>query len=96
MSEMSDLVVERKECPKCQAVWINGEHYWATGAKGNELDLAGLVCNTGSFPECPNPMRGLGGGDTWEKRRKLMDSMASRMDGLDGPLWDAGISHKDN
>ena len=39
--ELSDLKLERKECPKCRAIWINGEHYWSgTGNKGNELDLA--------------------------------------------------------
>ena len=28
------------------ATWLNGEHRWTgTGQKGNELDLAGLVCN---------------------------------------------------
>ena len=39
--EFSDLKLERKECPKCGAIWINGEHRWSgTGNKGNELDLA--------------------------------------------------------
>ena len=42
--ELSDLTLSRAECPKCHAVWINGEHIWSgTGNKGNELDLAGLV-----------------------------------------------------
>ena len=27
--ELSDLKLERKECPKCGAVWINGEHIWS-------------------------------------------------------------------
>ena len=35
-----------KRCSKCGACWIWGQHYWSgTGNKGNELDLAGLVCN---------------------------------------------------
>jgi hypothetical protein len=67
--EMSDLSVTRAECPKCGALWINGEHYWSgTGKKGNELDLAGLVCNKlGNF-QCINPKRGMDGGVTWEQR----------------------------
>jgi len=67
--EMSDLSLERKECPKCGAVWINGEHYWSgTGKKGNELDLAGLVCNKHGDDTCINSSRGKEGGVTWEKR----------------------------
>lgn len=66
---MSDLKLHRKECPKCKAVWINGEHRWSgTGNKGNELDLAGLVCNNLGDETCINPLRGQDGGDTWEKR----------------------------
>jgi len=66
--ELSDLKLERKECPKCGATWINGQHRWATGAKGNELDLAGLVCNKLGDPQCINPELGNELGDTWEKR----------------------------
>jgi hypothetical protein len=43
---LSELSLERKECPKCGAVWINGQHMWRTGAKGSELDLAGLAITT--------------------------------------------------
>ena len=69
MKELSDLKIEKKECPKCGAVWINGEHRWSgTGAKGNELDLAGLVCNKFGDDTCINPKMGLDGGDTWQKR----------------------------
>ena len=67
--ELSDLSVERKECPKCGAIWINGEHYWSgTGKKGNELDLAGLVCNKNGDETCINPCVGMEGGITWQKR----------------------------
>ena len=39
--ELSDLKLERKECPKCRAIWINGEHRWGgTGNRG--VTLAGL------------------------------------------------------
>ena len=67
--ELSDLSLERKECPKCGALWINGQHYWSgTGKKGNELDLAGLVCNKLGDDTCINPCVGMDGGVTWEKR----------------------------
>lgn len=72
--ELSDLSIQRKECPKCGAVWINGEHYWTgTGKKGNELDLAGLVCNKFGDESCINPLNGVDGGITWEKRFNELD-----------------------
>jgi len=44
--QLSDLKLERKECPKCAATWLNGQHYWSgTGREGDPHDLAGLVCN---------------------------------------------------
>lgn len=67
--EFSDLSMTRVECPKCGATWIDGQHYWSgTGKKGNELDLAGLVCNNLGDFQCINPKKGHDGGDTWEKR----------------------------
>tara|TARA_B100000925_G_scaffold124053_1_gene92161 strand:+ start:521 stop:766 length:246 start_codon:yes stop_codon:yes gene_type:complete len=75
MKELSDLKLERKECPKCGAVWMNGEHYWKTGSKGNEHDLAGLVCNQLGDNTCINPMKGQEGGDTWEKRLEFLTKM---------------------
>lgn len=72
--ELSDLTLSRKECPKCCAIWINGEHYWSgTGNKGDELDLAGLVCNKLGDQQCINPMKGIDGGDTWDKRLDMLD-----------------------
>tara|TARA_B100000287_G_C20355621_1_gene671666 strand:+ start:389 stop:664 length:276 start_codon:yes stop_codon:yes gene_type:complete len=71
----SDFSLKREECPKCGAVWLNGEHRWKTGAGGSELDLAGLVCN-GLQEEkelCINPSRGMTGGDTWEYRRGYIE-----------------------
>ena len=70
----SDVSLERRECSHCGAVWMNGVHYWATGASspGSDRDLAGLVCNTphGDSTKCINPQLGQEGGDTWEKRLK--------------------------
>ncbi len=57
-----------RQCQRCGARWINGQLYWATGKPGTDLDLAGLVCNTVDDPACPNPCKGLPGGDTWAKR----------------------------
>jgi hypothetical protein len=38
--------MENKTCPKCGATWIDGQHYWTgTNKKGNETELASLVCN---------------------------------------------------
>lgn len=72
--ELSDLSMSRKECPKCGATWINGEHRWSgTAKKGNELDLAGLVCNKLGDDTCINPCRGMEGGVTWEKRLKELE-----------------------
>tara|TARA_Y100000592_G_scaffold94749_1_gene160025 strand:- start:2770 stop:3048 length:279 start_codon:yes stop_codon:yes gene_type:complete len=65
---LSDLKLERKECPKCGAVWMNGQHYWRTGAIGSDLDLAGLVCNNYGDNTCINPLKGREGGDTWDDR----------------------------
>ena len=75
--KFSDLSLSRKECPKCNAIWINGEHYWSgTGNKGNELDLAGLVCNKLGDEQCINPMKGMDGGVTWEKRLEDLNQMS--------------------
>jgi len=76
--QLSDLKLERKECEKCGAIWINGEHRWrGTGKTSNnsELDLAGLVCNKYADEKCINPVRGQDGGQTWEYRKGLVDGM---------------------
>ena len=74
IKESSDLSISRRECPTCGAIWLNGQHRWATGAVGNDLDLAGLVCNQlDESKECINLFRGQRGGDTWEKRVGVME-----------------------
>ena len=46
MTEELNFSLKQEVCEKCGATWLNGEHRWTgTGQKGNELDLAGLVCN---------------------------------------------------
>ena len=79
--ELSDLSLSRKECPKCGAIWINGEHIWSgTGNKGNEFDLAGLVCNQLGDHQCINPMKGSERGDTWEKRLTDLENLEEKAD----------------
>jgi ribosomal protein S27AE len=77
--EFSDLKLERKECPKCGAVWMNGEHRWRTGNSGNELDLAGLVCNQNGDETCINPKKGEIGGQTWEDRLETITAELSKL-----------------
>ena len=83
--ELSDLSLSRKECPKCGATWINGVHRWATGAVGNEEDLAGLVCNKLGDNTCVNPMKGNETGDTWDKRMEDLENMGEEKEGR---WWD--------
>jgi hypothetical protein len=77
--ELSDLNIQRKQCERCGATWLNGVHMWRTGYKGNELDLAGLVCNTVNDPKCINPLKGEEGGDTWELRRAFISAVTQEM-----------------
>ena len=77
-NDFSDLKLDRKECEKCGATWINGKHVWrGTGASSDssELDLAGLVCNKYGNDQCINPMKGTDGGQTWEYRAGYIDGM---------------------
>jgi hypothetical protein len=79
--DLSDLKIERKECPKCGAVWLNGQHVWSgTGKKGNDLDLAGLVCNKLGDHTCINSMKGKDGGDTWAKRLEFLNKSEEERD----------------
>ena len=81
--ETSDLSMSRVQCPHCDAVWINGKHYWQTGCTSDtsELDLAGLVCNTsyGDRSKCINPKVGMEGGDTWNQRLTYLEILQEEM-----------------
>jgi hypothetical protein len=71
--------METRQCETCGARWMGGQHYWTTGKPGNELDLAGLVCNN-LQPEkpCANPSRGQEGGQTWESRMREVNKALER------------------
>ena len=77
--KLSEFGIKRKECQKCGATWLNNVHYWRTGAKGSELDLAGLVCNQTDSSECINPAKARVGGDTWEKRAEFIEKSAQKL-----------------
>tara|TARA_A100001391_G_scaffold126630_2_gene86596 strand:- start:3037 stop:3285 length:249 start_codon:yes stop_codon:yes gene_type:complete len=78
MRENSDLSLNRSECPKCGAVWLNDEHYWRTGQKGNEETLNNLVCATLGNHQCINPKKLIGkqydSADSWEKRSQFINN----------------------
>ena len=75
--EFSDFKMERIECPKCGATWLNGQHYWSTGRMGDTKTLSNLVCGVVPGPGCINKdyKKGhiYGEKDTWESRMKFID-----------------------
>jgi hypothetical protein len=74
--ELSNLKLDRRECAKCGATWINGKHVFrGTGNSysDSEMDLAGLVCNNLGDGTCINPKKGIVGGQTWEYRAGYID-----------------------
>ena len=61
--------MDSKKCQKCGATWIGGQLFWATGKKGTDEDLAGLVCDKLGDESCINPCKGTKhSGDTWASR----------------------------
>ena len=83
--ELSDFSMIRNECPKCGALWLNGQHYWTgTGKLGDPHDLAGLVCNNYADERCINPCRGSTSGDTWEKRMEFFNKEIESYESSDG------------
>ena len=86
--EFSDLTMSRAECPKCGAIWMNGQHYWSgTGVLGDPHDLAGLVCNKYGNHQCINPCKGSDSGDTWEKRMADLDAFGKKYDEGESQWW---------
>ena len=82
--DQSSLSSDNKTSPKCGATWIGGQHYWSgTGKLGNELDLAGLVCNSFGDETCINPCMGLEGGVTWKDRMTQLESLDESSNGRD-------------
>lgn len=63
-------------------MWAGGKLFWSTGKIGEEVDLAGLVCNQLDAEDtdlCINPQRGASGGQTWEYRRGYIDGLTDEM-----------------
>ena len=73
-----------KTCSVCGAKWLEGQHYWTTGAKGSEADLAGLVCDQltdAQAGSCINGQRGRNhNGQTWEQRASMLGGMQREID----------------
>jgi hypothetical protein len=62
-----------KTCPKCGAQWIDGQHYWTgTNKKGNDTELASLVCDRFGDDTCINPVKGTTDGRGWEERMETL------------------------
>jgi hypothetical protein len=77
--------MENKTCPKCGATWIDGQHYWTgTNKKGNETELASLVCDKFGDDSCINPVKGSTDGKGWEERFNSMGVIQKELDRADG------------
>lgn len=78
--------MESKNCPVCDAHWLEGQLYWATGKPGNDLDLNALVCRSlcpEKFEKCINPLKGEEGGIGWVERNDFIKKeLARALDGL--------------
>ena len=67
------------KCEVCDATWIDGQLFWATGKPGRDIDLSGLVCNmiasmdSAKGAKCINKCKGNEGGDTWADRFKFIE-----------------------
>jgi len=72
--------MQTKTCPKCGACWINGQHFWSgTNKKGDETQLASLVCDKFGYDTCINPAKGTTKGDGWENRRNYLQSFVKKL-----------------
>jgi len=71
-------------CQRCGACWVltdgTWQHRWLNQNRpGNELDLAGLVCNVVNDPACINPAKGCTGGQTFASRMAMTMADASQV-----------------
>lgn len=74
-----------KTCPKCGANWIDNQHYWTgTNKKGNDTELANLVCDKFGDDTCINPAKGSTKGDGWEQRLNSMEDLKKDIDKING------------
>ena len=83
--DLSDLKIDREECPHCGAIWLNGQHIWSgTGKLGDPQTLSNLVCGISNSPKCINPshVKGhlYGDKDTWEKRASFINSKIAKQE----------------
>jgi hypothetical protein len=72
--------MNQKQCPHCDATWIDDQHYWCgTGKLGDEKKLAHLICDnpTLGHDTCINPAKGDTLGDGWEQRSKNLSELLS-------------------
>jgi hypothetical protein len=77
--------MKNKTCPKCGATWIDNQHYWTgTNKKGNETELASLVCDKFGDDSCINPVKGSTDGKGWEERFNSMGVIQKELDRTDG------------
>lgn len=68
--------MDTKACPKCGAQWIGGQHFWSgTNKKGDETELASLVCDRFGDDKCINPCKGSTNGKGWENRLNSMQEI---------------------
>ncbi len=69
------LIMSIRTCPKCSAVFIDGQLKWLySGKDGDPRDLAGLVCQPYGNADCINPMKNFPGGDTFAKRCQILEN----------------------
>ena len=82
--QVSDFSIKREECPVCRAIWLNGQHTWSTGRRGDEETLSNLVCGIKNSPQCINSKHKVGHiygeKDTWEKRSKFIKNKLKEID----------------
>lgn len=70
-----------RTCPKCGANWIDDQHFWTgTNKKGNETELASLVCDKFGDDSCINPAKGTTKGNGWEQRLNSMEELKKDID----------------